>query len=446
MRKAIIAGAVLLVFAAIMAAICLLRVKPRAGPWRLADGSELSLAGVTYGTNHAMRYGNGIADYLYPILSPALRKKLGCKVATVMSFTTNSIVIWVWQKGVKPLNGTLFFPPMSGYNVTVVDENGIESAWPSFPSTRVLRHKTDMLQGVQLFTYPWRSQEIGIRIRRAGDSKLLGEFKIPNRTGTNYPVWTAHPLPVNVKTNDLEVSLVTFETGLSEKGIKSGTRAVFKITEKQEACDDWIMQKASICAAAGACYDPPLLSVSTYGSGGEAVVSGRLPLWSEEPAWKLTAEFWRTTNYPAAELWVVKAVPILAGAGITQQVNRTTNIYDTEIELLAITGGKLTTNFTQTKPIRGPAVLHVTSPIPSSDKHLRLAAVVDDRGRKVDFHLDGETPSTGGRGATVRQLDKDYYLYLEEDAKSVDVTLAYTKSVFVEFMAQPTVARENEKK
>ena len=76
MRKGIILGAGLLVVAAVFAAILLMPAKPKAGPWKLSDGSEISLVGVTHGTNHAMRYGKRFVDYLYPLLTPFITAKI----------------------------------------------------------------------------------------------------------------------------------------------------------------------------------------------------------------------------------------------------------------------------------------------------------------------------------------------------------------------------------
>ena len=51
---------VLAVLLAALAALWLPPAKPRAGPWRLADGSELPLAGVTYGQNTRSITGTGL--------------------------------------------------------------------------------------------------------------------------------------------------------------------------------------------------------------------------------------------------------------------------------------------------------------------------------------------------------------------------------------------------
>ena len=93
-----------------------------------------------------------------------------------------------------------------------------------------------------------------------------------------------------------------------------------------------------------------------------------------------------------------------------------------------------------------PAQISVRGPLPASDIHIEIVEIKDDFGRKVAFLWDAGTPSTGGRGATIRELVQSFPITIPEGAKTLDVTLAYTKSVFVEFMARPTVAKVNEKK
>src|ERR1700734_2922263 len=102
MHRKIIIGLLVLAVTVVAMFAWIMPRNHRPGPWRLADGSELSLAGVTYGKNHAMRFGNRIVDYLYPILTPALRTKLGCKVSTLSTPDTNAIVVWLWEKGSPP--------------------------------------------------------------------------------------------------------------------------------------------------------------------------------------------------------------------------------------------------------------------------------------------------------------------------------------------------------
>ncbi len=442
MRTKLIIVLAVLVITAIVGLIWLAPATPHAGPWKLADGSEVSLAGVTYGKFHRMRYGNSIADYLYPVLTPTLRSKFACKVMTLPTADTNAIVVWLWDRGV-PVNPTA--PGFTPFNVvlTTADSNGMVSWFPAYPNASVVWRRTNILYAIELHDYPRRSPEFDVRLNGIfGRGKPLGEFELKNRAWTNYPVWTPMSLPVTARTNGLEVSLVKFETRPNERGNLSITHLGFNIADGKPAFDELAIRRVAVSSATGQFRESTSATgTSALGKKGATLVADvGGALWPEEPAWKVTAEFWRLINFPATELWTVKNVTV-PELGRTLEVHATTNIYGSEIELMTIKRWASNTNESTQEIVRDPAVLQVMSPIPSPDIHLRVAGVTDDRGRPVDFYFENETQSTGGRGATIRELRKYYTLAVAPDAKSVDVTLAYSKSVSVEFIAKPTVAK-----
>ena len=99
--------------------------------WRLPDGSELSLAKVTYGKKHEMAYGNRWRDFLYPVLPAGLRTKLGCNGVT-RTTADPAVVVWFWLKnhpspGIPPSG---LPSPTPQYHLMIVDENGNESRFP----------------------------------------------------------------------------------------------------------------------------------------------------------------------------------------------------------------------------------------------------------------------------------------------------------------------------
>jgi hypothetical protein len=431
MRKGIIIGLALLAVALVIAAIWLMPRKPRAGPWRLADGSELSLAGVTYGRKHAMRYGNGVADYLYPILTPALRKKFGCKVVEVMSLNSNAVVLWFWTKG--PTYSTRFLIP--DYKIAASDGSGNESDARWIPNATATWRRTNLLLGWELLNFPRRSGEIGIRLRddeMIAKTNIVSEFKIPNRTVTNYPVWTAEPLPSIATTNNLEVSLLLLDGGW----------AMFNIVEDRRLTDKWAIGRVSASSAAGERYESAI-SLGTPGNPfGQVMTAGFVdPLWLDEPAWKVKAEVWRTANYPAEELWTLKGISI-PGEGQMRNINLKRNIYGSEIELASLSGWVVHTNPPGGPGHYTPPVLHVHNPVTTSDMQLRLVEVRDEKGRKVEFYQKAWTPTMAGAGAINTDSDHDYTLDMALNVKSVDMTLAYTKGVLVEFMARSSAAKE----
>jgi hypothetical protein len=410
--------------------VCLIPRQPKAGPWKLADGSELSLAGVTYGKHHTMRYGDRFVDYLYPVLPDLLRKKFGCKVATLTSVNSNTIVLWFWDKDAASLRSNVTFTTPQ-YFLATLDEQGLEAVAPFYPEVTVVSHRTNVMQGVELLRFPRRSPQFGVRIFREDEPlRVVAEFKVMNRIGTNYPSWQAEPLPATRKTNGLEVTLNSFTTGTKTiSKVFSGrnavtelkSRAAFVVKENGKSADQiWRIDHVSATAPTGEMR----LSISENREPGQIVLYFQDALWAEEPAWNLRATLRRTANFPDDELWTVKGVVIPAEEQI-RELNLKTNIYGSEIELVAMTG----------------RYLHMRSPLPASDTHLELLSVKDEHGREVSFMKASERPGTGGRGATIRELEQIYRLEIHEGTRTVDITLAYTKSFMVEFMAKPTVVR-----
>ena len=330
----------------------------------------------------------------------------------------------------------------------------MNSWFPEYPAwQRQCGIKTNILHGFVLGRFPRRSRSINIDIHpigpfvRSGNlTNLIAKFTVPNRTHTNYPVWTASALPATVKTNGIEVSLVDFEMLPLKKGTSlNNFRFGFSMPENVPGSNHVALRHISARSATGEFYDSAVAAQPAVSRGRTTYANLMGPLWEEEPAWIVTAEFWRTMDFPPDELWTVTGIA-LPGAKRTQELHLTTNIYGSEIEMMTITGGWSNTNDWTGKIARVPAMLRVSSPIPALETHLRLVEVRDDHGRPVNFEMDEETLTTGGRGATIRQSEKDYALEFPDDAKSVDVTLAYTKSFAVEFLAKPTMGKEGAQK
>jgi hypothetical protein len=440
MRNVILIGLLVLIFAA--ALVCILLIppaKPRARPWNLSNGSTVSLAGVTYGTNHVMPYGNKITAFLYPVLTPWLRQKLGAKD---VSFNTpsNEIVVWFWEKNPKlrPFN------LLGHFRMVAIDDYGLETdsfSLGSFATAQTSWHN-EGLQGISLGGFPRRSHEFTIRIY-ANDSvsSFIGEFKVENRLPTNFPVWKASPLPITARTNGLQVSLSAFENGTK------AAAANFNVAESGQPAANWTIGSIEASSATGetrhaALIMPdglPLISYKASSKGRFFTAAFEGAFWHEEPAWKMRVELVRSANFPRQELWTVKAVPI-PPEGAEPQSDFTTNIYGSEIGFTVRVRNKTSSSGT-TMPV--PVALHVRSPFPALDAHAVLLQVKDENGKNVPFDPRGTEFSTGGRGATIREIDEAYELRHAGTAKTLDVTLAYSKSLFVEFLARPSLTNTN---
>jgi hypothetical protein len=440
--KVVIVAAILIVAGIVAVVVCLVPHKPHVGPWVLSDGSELSLAGVTYGKNHAMRYGDRFVDYLYPILPPTLRRKFGCKVVRTDTVSSNGIVVWFWTKAIPQTGSSPAAGFVLNYKVGVTDLEGGDADAIAHSSSSVVWRSSNVLSGWELKEFPRRSKEFGILIYRTENNSpfptKIAEFKIPNWNSVSYPLWKARSLPDTVRTNRLEIKLDAF------KNERPAASAQFYVSENQHPAVDWTVSHVRAYSATGESRDASVGVKSNgvfvesekgelSGSALRFVAAFTGTFWQEEPAWNLKVELTRTANFLPEELWTVKGIPIQRNVGTSGVSDITTNIYGSEIALVKV-GGRVLTHVGNFAP-----GFTCRSPLPAVDRHLQVVEVRDEHGKKLKTWRRSSMPSTAGRGATVRELDEEYEFEDADTVKSIDVTLAYTKSLSVEFMAKPTV-------
>ena len=126
--------------------------------------------------------------------------------------------------------------------------------------------------------------------------------------------------------------------------------------------------------------------------------------------------------------------------------NLKTNINGGEIEFLGLSS-KFSAWGSTPRSGSYPAdhEMKVRSPLRTSNAHLKVARVLDDRGHAVGFRRVGSTVHRPSGSPTPNvALEESFALDVSEDAKSVDVTLAYSKSQYVELMARPTKAGDHQ--
>jgi hypothetical protein len=473
-RRKLIIFIGVLVFAGIAAVICHLPAKPRAGPWKLADGSELSLAGVTHGKTNTMRYGNPMADFLYPILTPAWRKRFNSKVAVGPSMlSSNTVVLWFWIKG-----GSLNPPPatpapmpvpifrgQSHYAITTVDENGMESSLSS-GGAWAWNSGSNLLECWTLHEYPRRSQEIKVRIYNKPQQNWLAEkiadFVIPNPLATNYPVWEGKPAPVTVETNGLSVTLTKFETGRNAEN-NYGWMQSKMVTDAELTVSDplipleWGVRSVTAKSATGegrhsmfvnkmgpvfAALDPDAKWLTAKNTSHFRL---QFPgtCWSQEPAWKIVVELERLTNFPPEEIWTIKDVRIPVWDGLNE-LNLKTNIDGCEIEFVGLSSKFSTWGARRmADPYPPDHEIKVRSPLRGGGANIKIAEIRDDQGRPVDYATRGNNIYMQSSSSRNPSLETTFSLTISSDAKTIDVMLVLPKSQFVELLARPTKAGES---
>ena len=435
MRKGIVI-ALAIVVAGALAVAWLKPGKPHPGPWRLADGSELSLASVTRGKEHTIHYGNPVAKYFYRVLSPALRRRLGAKEITFRTTNTNEMMLWFWDKRIPLPPGS---PGTAAYAITVLDDNGLPYDELSGPTASTFWRGSNTLCGWELKRLPYYSTQVTIRVYgRYGKvaKDICGEFKLDN------PAWNPTlarrlPEPVKVETNGLEISLTRFETRVkaltrSSEGIQASTatsRALFTIQRSNQPAHDWTIDQAWAFPISG--MGVPVLGTNKGGGEWPIVVEFNSLILPAENARPLQIEL--VHNLEKAT-WTIKGLAIPQD-GAAAPLGLKTNLLGLDLELIQIKGKSRTARpslqFALPYLVNG---LRVSSPDVRDDQE-RAVQVTDRRWLPLrGARSDGETPQVG----------YEYFLKLPAGAKSLDVSLSYEEFLSVELRSRPVIVKEGE--
>jgi hypothetical protein len=393
---------------------------------KLADGRQLTIKGVTFGTEHRWVFGKPWAKALAPIIPVPWRSRLG---VTVLERKANSPVLMVW---VETRNlGPYRFPPS---DAAVNDAHGFETE-PTRPAVSGFPQPAVSIQGWDFSNFPRHAKTLELKLyqrNRAIQPVLQGRFTIPNPAPQPSPTETAPTLPVSVTNGGVEFTLLSFaiEQRIPDQfrpiggWITPWSTAKFRVTQQGEPAGLWKVESVQITATSGNIVQSTgFVSVAT---GTEPVVQFDGALWPEEPAWKLRAEFSRLSNFAPDALWSVPGIAVPKVPGQTM-INTQTVIAGIEISAqtlrrytangLASFGGLLT---------GAEVTLYV---VPPDQGRLSLARAVDDRGRELR-HVPGYANHRGAYS---------FWLELPANSSRIDFTFALRQSRFIEFVARPTV-------
>jgi hypothetical protein len=218
------------------------------------------------------------------------------------------------------------------------------------------------------------------------------------------------------------------------------TRAEFELAENGHASTNWSVLRVTTAAATG--------ETQTANASGRGWVDSRYAfifagaLWTDEPAWDITAEVQRTADFAPEKLWVVKGVSLPA-QGSGTPVGVTTNIGDVSAVFLDLSGfGPGRSAFTWPDGSWGvTAEIRLANPPP--DVGLALVSVTDDRGRvPVDLGMT-ESPVLSSVPARTTNNFRTYSqsFRVASNAWSLNVTFAVTRRRSVTFRVKPTLGQ-----
>lgn len=365
-----------------------------------------------------------------PILPTTWHKRVGLTVVNQRS-PQPTLMVWVLWRGRDARLGELA-------EASVFDETGIESEpIHSRATVYVYEDPRGAVRGWEFVHFPRRGKKVGVRLyTRGNDGKptRLAEFQVANPSPGHFPIWPVSPPPVTVQNGQQEFTLTRFTTGepiaARLKPIRGWvapwTSVAFRVAQNGQPSSCWSMMGVELSDATGniAHFHRTLASSVE----GQPEFGLNAALWRSEPAWRLKVEFAQAGDFAADELLSVNGITIPWPGN--QTLIRTQAV---------IHGATLTLNTISRPP--GPSgvgglltAAYVTGSLfPAERLRLKVARAVDDRGRELRW-VPGNTSARGPH---------DFWVELRSGARSINLTVAVTRSRFVEFVATPTFVTTN---
>jgi hypothetical protein len=386
---------------------------------RLSDGTTLTLKAVTFGTEHRYR-GGGLWQQVLRLVPPKLVARFDPRRD---AFTTArpSIAFWLARSGNTQTTGDLVLCDSSGFGVCgdyVMTRRGAPGA---------------QVEGWAFEYWPRRAPTFTLRIyergRRWGQAKLMGEFVIRNPQPRKYPVWAAPPPPITARVEDLSITLLDLVAGAgpgsydhqpASNPTHAITRADFRVERAGQLTREWELVNVESSDATGNW-------IPRYrGTGAEGdVKEGELMPhpWPAESAWKLRAGFSQRSGFLPSELWTLRGLPVW-GSSPTNDATLQTNLQGVMIEY---------TGQARRSWLNGNQHFNFRLTPARPDYRLRLVKATDDQGHEAKVENWYESPSEWA-----------FALDVNTNARSLDLTVAFHRTRYAEFLVKPRIILTNE--
>jgi hypothetical protein len=430
-RRGLIAFACLFLGLAVLQGVL---SRPEAGLRQvtLEDGHVLTLMRHDYGSD--LVFGSVWEVYAERFLPASWRRSLGLKGPVKRRYSDPVLGLEFHYEGTeKQLGPTL--------QCSVGDETGFFGGRFNSVAMRGAPDGRGTTIHVVATVLPRRSRTLRIRVYRPDanwDWSEVGEFRIDNPAyGAGFPVWPASPLPVVLKTNDLEITLqrLAFGTGTDRRFVAARSNgenpnglAAFLVREGGRPTQDWKPDGVEVTDATG-----NHLAQGSWGSTWRGLTNffqWSPTLWSGPGGMRFRFEFTRETTaaFTDHERLEIKGLTLPSETGVTE-LNLITNRLGHRIRIAGIAGKK--GRFAGYNRMGGgETTLQVEVEPPLLDKQIDVIAAVDEQGRPVR-HGGGSWSRPSGRYA--------FSLRPDPSVKTVNLTLAVHESVYAEFVVTPEV-------
>jgi hypothetical protein len=390
----------------------------------LPDGSVLTLREVSYGKKHRHAFGP-LWQRLYALVPKKMR---GSRSYNVGVFTNSEPFVAFWFTR----DNTPSVPPLVSFRYYLEDAQGYAAGAESHSwNTTVRWPMTAMGKGFSIWPRREGELRLGVYSMTNGILERIAGFTVRNPAPRSYPTSTAQALPVSNSVAGYEFSLTRLLVGATADGRENPKPSAdpneprviahFRASRNLRQSQSWAPTGMTLSDATG--NQMQVGSWSGGSRGGEYWMRFRSSLWPGEP-WKMRVEFSRAANYSSNE--IVYFPPIAVPTELlnsrttnTFAVNVSTNWQAVPLTIAAFQGASR--NFS------GP-VLRVRCGTLPADHRVTLVKMEDDQKRNVS-----------GGGSSSDNGEYSYALKLASNSTTMHLTFAIHKSLFAEFVAQPTL-------
>ena len=370
----------------------------------LPDGTKLTLASVTYGKVHVFS-------------APKIARK---RVATA----TDTLCVWVREEFGGQTHGN--------FTVFILDKSGAYCAG----TATVVRYPAGPGADIACFrltAFPRRDGKLRLQIEPNNSQDetpaVKNEFVVAFLAQKPSAEWQPQPLPDTQEGDDFTVTLTKLVYGVSYTQPKNpavtdptkpgGARGLSHRTKRRHR-HNWQPVRIESWDAAG--------NHSTSGAhkiqrdGDETAMIYKWGLPPDEPAWKLRAEFVRTSGFGPDELWPVAGIPVVTNANPQLPDDPANAFSQTRL------GNSTLMVYPAQRLANGQISVHISvDPAPPAPENLyfTLVEATDGNGKKI------KSPSRSWGGINF------HFNFNATAAQTINATFALQGDHFAEFTVKP---------
>jgi len=399
-----------------------------------SDDSKVTLLAVEYGKRHA---------------PPAVKASTTTPAARAPtrgrgSFTTPTDTLVLWVREASDTSGNQYH----SFQYYAYDKAGtacVQTYGRNYSGGR----QGNGIVAVQFDAFPRRQGKFVVRVQEQGNGgQEMSEqkFVISNPVRKSFPTWTAESLPATKEDEDVSVTLTKLVFGADttynrnqdnpDDPANKGVQMTYHVERNGKAVSNWQPMSVETTDATGNHVSG---WANTQWNGDEGVTTYQWGLWSDEPAWKVRAEFSQQSDFIPEEQWTVQNIPLQPGRqqdfwNFGNNNRRNTNSVFAEkdlngVHLKIFPATQFTDQNYGNGQMGGGLHIQATPSLPAGMR-MTLVKLTDDQGQDLQNYNSGSS----GNGTSTTY---GYQLQNIAGATNLNLTIALHKSRFVEFTAKP---------